>query len=282
MLVKLLMDDREYYFSVDNLCKDLFLRGQMDSQGFVFLSVLAGFNRIKMLTQEVELIRYVCINSQHIEFRQGLDGIDRIRKRDGWQQWVLSKEDRDPSAQNDGSVQSPQQRVLHSQSFDVAQALDNHAEPSKQFSSSSHSVDEGMFRMSNGVPPPFVPIPSASANSSNMTEGPLTQTPLSAAVPDFAPSAPPSTDQALPSTDRGPLPMDPTVPAASAFTDDQVESLMIVVRKPVNPSASPPFPPASSRTLSNGSIDGRTGNEALSKFEEHQPKLRIEDGESHV
>lgn len=273
------MNDREYYFSVDNLCKDLFLRGQMDSQGFVFLSVLAGFNRIKMLTQEMELIRYVCINSQHIEFRQGPDGIDRIRKRDGWQQWVLSKADRDPSAQNDGSVQTPQARVLHSESFEVAQTLDNHTEPNKQFNSSSHSVDEGMFRMSNGVPPPFVPIPSASAHRSNMTEGPSTQTPLSAAVPDFAPSAQPPTDNAPPSMDHGASPMDQ---AASAFTDDQVESLMIVVRKPVKPLASPPFPPSSSRTLSNGSINCRTDNETLSKFAEDQPKLRIEDGESHV
>lgn len=276
------MDHREYYFSVDNLCKDLFLRGQMDSQGFVFLSVLAGFNRIKMLTQEMELIRYVCINSQHIEFRQGRDGIDRIRKRDGWQQWVLSKEDRDPSAQNDGSVQTPQQRVLHSQSFDVAQTPDKHAETNKQSSSSSHSVDEGVFRMPNGVPPPFVPIPSAPANNLNMTEGPLTQTPLSAAVPDFAPSAPRPTDLALPRTDHEPSSMDQTVPAASAFTDDQIESLIIVVRKPVNSSASSAFPPELSRTLSNGSVNGRTDNEALSKFEEHQPKLRIEDGESHV
>lgn len=276
------MNGREYYFSVDNLCKDLFLRGQMDSQGFVFLSVLAGFNRIKMLTQEMELIRYVCINSQHIEFRQGRDGIDRIRKRDGWQQWVLSKEDRDPSAQNDGSVQTPQQRVLHSQSFDVSQAPDKHAEPNKQSSSSSHSVDEGVFRMPNGVSPPFVPISSASVNILNMTEGPLTQTPLSAAVPDFAPSAPQPTDLALPSTDHGPTSVDQAVPATSAFTDDQIESLIIVVRKPVNPTASSPFLPALSPTLSNGSINGRTDNEALSKFEEYQPKLRIEDGESHV
>lgn len=274
------MDDREYYFSVDNLCKDLFLRGQMDSQGFVLLSVLAGFNRIKMLTQEMELIRYVCINSQHIEFRQGRDGIDRIRKRDGWQQWVLSKEDPDPSAQNDGSVQTPQQRVLHSQSFDVAQAPDKHAEPNKQSSYSSHSMDEGVFRVSNGVSPPFVPISSASANI--VTEGPLTQTPLSAAVPDFAPSAPQPTDRALSSTDHGPTSVDQAVPATSAFTDDQIESLIIVVRKPANPSASSPYPPALSPTLSNGSINGRTDNEAHSKFEEFQPKLRIEDGESHV
>lgn len=275
------MDNREYYFSVDNLCKDLFLRRQMDSQGFVLLSVLAGFNRIKMLTQEMELIRYVCINSQQIEFRQGRDGIDRIRKRDGWQQWVLSK-DRDPSAQNDGSVQTPQQHVLHSQSFDIAQPPDKHAEPNKQSSYSSHSVDEGVFRMSNGASPPFVPISSASANILNVTEGPLTQTPLSAVVPDFAPSASQPTDLALPSTDHGPSSVDQAVLATSAFTDDQIESLIIVVRKPANPSASSPYPPALSPTLSNGSINGRTDNEEHSMFEEFQPKLRIEDGESHV
>ncbi|OCK78937.1 hypothetical protein K432DRAFT_279072, partial [Lepidopterella palustris CBS 459.81] len=45
---------REYYFSVDNLCKDMFLRKRMDSKGFVLLSVIAEFNRIKQLTPDIE------------------------------------------------------------------------------------------------------------------------------------------------------------------------------------------------------------------------------------
>ncbi|KAF2018875.1 hypothetical protein BU24DRAFT_106974 [Aaosphaeria arxii CBS 175.79] len=92
----------EYYFSVENLCKDIFLRKHMDSQGFVFLSVLADFNRIKQLTTNIDIIKHVCHASPTIEYRVGVDGRDRLRRREGWEQWVLSSSDRDPSAQNDG------------------------------------------------------------------------------------------------------------------------------------------------------------------------------------
>ncbi len=245
----------------------------MDSQGFVFLGVCASFNRIKMLTQEMELIRYVCINSPNIEFRQGPDGIDRLRKREGWQQWVLNKEDRDPSAQNDGPIQPQQQPGLHSQPFDV-QSSEDRSGVSKLCSPSSHVADESMSPLSNGIPPPFVPIPANTAPNGNMTECSFTQTPLSAEVPDFAPAVPQLRDHETSSNVRN-------VPVTSAFTDEQVENLTIVIRKPVNPSSSPPFPSASSRTFSNGSIDTRTINDALSKFEERQSWANLtEDGES--
>lgn len=35
----------EYYFSVENLCKDLFLRSKMDQDGWIPLLVVANFNR---------------------------------------------------------------------------------------------------------------------------------------------------------------------------------------------------------------------------------------------
>lgn len=267
---------REYYFSVDNLCKDMFLRKHMDSQGFVFLSVLANFNRIKLLTQEVELIRYVCLNSPNIEFRQGSDGVDRLRKREGWQQWILNKEDRDPSAQNDGSVQMQQPRTPHSQMFEIPQSSDDRLGVSTQFSPTSHVMDESLYPLANGAPSPFAPAPTTASTNGIMTDGQFAQTQLSAAVPDFAPAVPSVNNRGFP-------PADQNVPATSSFTDEQVESLMIVVRKPVNSSASspPPFPSASSRTFSNGSIDSRTISDELSKFEEPQSKLDVtKDNES--
>jgi len=39
----------EYYFSVENLCKDTFLRSIMNSEGFVPLEIVANFNRVKYL-----------------------------------------------------------------------------------------------------------------------------------------------------------------------------------------------------------------------------------------
>jgi hypothetical protein len=41
----------EYYFSAENLAKDLYLRQQMGQEGWVSIHVIAGFNRLrKMLT----------------------------------------------------------------------------------------------------------------------------------------------------------------------------------------------------------------------------------------
>lgn len=40
---------REYYFSEDNLVKDLFLRKKMDKQGWVKLELVLSFNKVKEL-----------------------------------------------------------------------------------------------------------------------------------------------------------------------------------------------------------------------------------------
>ncbi|KAG1466327.1 hypothetical protein G6F46_002030 [Rhizopus delemar] len=78
------MQQIEYYFSIDNLCKDLFLRKQMDSNGFIDLSFIANFNRVKGLTTDLDLIREALDNSQVVE-RKG----DKLRKREGWEMWVM-------------------------------------------------------------------------------------------------------------------------------------------------------------------------------------------------
>lgn len=92
----------EYYFSIDNLLKDMYLRRHMDSQGFVSLEFIAGFNRIKNLSTDLELIKLVCQQSSDIEYRTSEHGQDRLRRRDGWAQWVLKMEERDESARNEG------------------------------------------------------------------------------------------------------------------------------------------------------------------------------------
>ena len=47
---------REYYFSDENLTKDFFLRRQMDSDGWVFISLIASFHRMKNLTNDINVI----------------------------------------------------------------------------------------------------------------------------------------------------------------------------------------------------------------------------------
>lgn len=246
----------------------MFLRKHMDSQGFVFLSVLAKFNRIRQLTQDMELIRHVCLNSPNIEFRQGTDGIDRLRKREGWQQWVLNMEERDSSAQNDGLTPSQQPRVPHLPISDAPYGYDERQGPLPKFNGAITRPEDTQYMPSDGMAAPFVPsapAPLVMANG-NISDASVTQTPLSAEVPDFAPG--------IPSLYTRSLSLDASPNGASSFTDEQVESLMIVVRKPINPSTPlpPPFHSQSSRTFSNGSIDGRTIHDELFKLEERQSR----------
>ncbi|KAL8705884.1 MAG: hypothetical protein Q9201_001032 [Fulgogasparrea decipioides] len=238
----------EYYFSVDNLCKDLYLRKHMDSQGFVFLSVLAKFNRIQQLTQDLELIRCVCLNSPQIEFRTGSDGYDRLRKRDGWQQWVLAIEDRDPSVQNDGPSQVQQPFFPQQPTYGApCNAEDRQV-------SSPRSTDNNFYQPSKAVSVPYLPGSPSRPIINGTEDGSLiAQTPLSTAVPDFASGL-------IPTEHLEPTSMEAYPAMENTFTDEQVDLLMIVVRKSPHHQTqiSPPFHCANSRTFSNGSIDSRT------------------------
>ena len=250
----------------------MFLRKHMDSQGFVFLSVIAKFNRIKQLTQEMDLIRYVCMNSPNIEFQTGVDGVDRLRKRDGWQQWILSKEERDPSAQTDGPTEVQQPFVLGSHLYDVPPILDEQQTMSPQ---SNYKMDGGSYSSGGGPPPPYFPNMTIN-NPAKKSTNESSQTTLSAAVPEFAPAVSQFSSRGLQQSEVNPS-------GTKFFTDEQVESLMIVVRKPINPvgSPSPSNFPSSSRTFSNGSIDGRTINDEISKYEERQSRPVINGDSTH-
>jgi hypothetical protein len=97
----------EYYFSIDNLCKDLFLRKHMDGQGYVPLSVIANFKRIKTLTEgnmSMDNLRYACQQVKSVEVLPGIDGDDCLRRREGWRDFVLPIEDRVESARHDGAL----------------------------------------------------------------------------------------------------------------------------------------------------------------------------------
>lgn len=95
-----------YYFSLENLLKDMFLRSHMDSQGFVALSLIANFKKMKELTTDLEFIKSVCLQLGDLEMRVGLDGQDRLRKKDGWETFVLSMDKRVPEAKHDGPPSS--------------------------------------------------------------------------------------------------------------------------------------------------------------------------------
>lgn len=103
----------EYYFSLDNLLKDMYLRKNMDSQGFVYLEVIASFNRVKTLTQDWELLKQVCLHSELVQIRVGEDGKERVRKIREHEQFILPMEDRFPAARHEGptKLEMPEQRA---------------------------------------------------------------------------------------------------------------------------------------------------------------------------
>ena len=238
----------------------MFLRKHMDSQGFVFLTVLMNFNRIKLLTTDVELVRYVCRMSTEMEFQTGLDGIDRVRKAEGWQQWVLSMEDREPTARNEVPVLMQHIQLPPSMSWDPYRVSNGIStlSPLGTFPIIPNRMGVSTAQTSNGVTlvsPSTLPDGLVNGYHNN---GLITHTPLSAAVPDFTPHL------QLLSNDSSPTLESTTT--KNTFSDEQVESLMIVIRKQQNSTtpARVPFPSAASRTFSNGSIDSATISDEIS------------------
>jgi len=84
----------------------MYLRKNMDSQGFVLLRVIAEFRRIKALLGDSSMsygqLRDVAQQVRNIEYVVGEDGEDRLRSRENWKDFVLPMEERLPQAQTDG------------------------------------------------------------------------------------------------------------------------------------------------------------------------------------
>ncbi|KAL0923523.1 hypothetical protein M5K25_007583 [Dendrobium thyrsiflorum] len=79
----MLLKQIDYYFSPENLCKDTYLRNCMDEQGWVHISVIAGFNRVKQLTNNIQYIIDTLRLSSVVEV-QG----EKIRRRNDWSKWL--------------------------------------------------------------------------------------------------------------------------------------------------------------------------------------------------
>ncbi|CAH9088319.1 unnamed protein product [Cuscuta epithymum] len=74
----------DYYFSNDNLIKDVFLRENMDEQGWVPIKLIAGFKRVSMLTDSVRAISEALQASGVVEIQDG-----KVRRRDDWMKWIV-------------------------------------------------------------------------------------------------------------------------------------------------------------------------------------------------
>ena len=214
----------------------MYLRRHMDSQGFVSLEFITGFNRIKHLSTDLELIRLVCQQSNVIEYRTSEDGQDRLRRREGWDQWVLDMADRDKSAQNEGPKELHRPPVPHPAGFDQSNPPQWQA-MSTGMPTGMHGND-GSYAQMNGYH--GIPQDAGLAVPENLPNGTATEGPNGDAVTNGHPTE------------------SSTVVSGDSFSDAQVESLTVIVRKQ-DQSLSPALPPSASRTFSNGSIDSKHG-----------------------
>ena len=161
----------------------------MDSQGWVPLSVIANFKRIKTLTEDnmtIETLRYVCQTVKSVEFLPGADGDDRLRRRDNWRDFVLPHEERFESARHDGPVHNPEQfnRTSAPEQVPATEAgfpINQMRSPSMGFAPSN-----GLYHASS----PMSYIPGA-PNDPQILNGPFVS---------------PFDDQLVESTQRPPLP----------------------------------------------------------------------------
>lgn len=204
----------------------------MDSQGFVSLDFIAAFNRIKNLTTDIELLKLVCQQSSHVQYRTGEDGRDRLRRREGWEQWVLSMAERDESAQNEGPKELHNPPVPNPAGFD-------------QSNPPQYPTMHTGFGNDVSVPNPFVPSApqdAAAAPTEDLANGTSPEGVNGTAVPNGQP-------------------IEESTKAVSAepdsFSDAQMESLTVIVRKQNKSLAA--LRPSASRTFSNGSLDSKSG-----------------------
>ena len=259
--------DREYYFSIDNMVKDVFLRKHMDSQGYIFLNIIAEFNRLKQLTTDYELLRSVCLQSTTIEIRIGDDGKDRLRKVGDWERWILPMAERDLSAQNDGpaSVRRPSESIVRQHD----QIPFHPRSPASAGQQSSFGKSDRPLQMMNGGPTPFYPSG------------------MDPSYGEFAGSEETRGRQAKPAQHRDngsphvngfSAPAEETNGEPDTFPSSQIDGLTVVVRKHEITQRRTPFHNTGSRTFSNGSIDSRNIMEEVSKTQpqEQAPKVNGE------
>lgn len=210
VVMQLLKNQIEYYFSIENLCKDMYLRKRMDGQGFVNLHFVAAFKRIRELTSDMGMIRAVCEASMELDFVVGEDDLERLRRRSGWQNFVLPMEERDDFARHNG----PTHITFKNRPY-------------------AFPMFNGMAPAPYGMSPPLAYNPQGDAQLQlqqlperhgmngvvNGTYAGPTQ--LSAEVPDFSPSGSAMVGAAVPSKEAGVMTADGGAKARGAGPDDE-------------------------------------------------------------
>lgn len=96
----------EYYFGMENLLKDVYLRKHMNEEGWVPISLLQGFPRIQQITHDPSILVDAITTSQLIEISPQNT---HMRLKNEWPRWILAPQ-QGASAAPVASA-APQQRL---------------------------------------------------------------------------------------------------------------------------------------------------------------------------
>lgn len=81
----LINNNSEFYFSPDNLVRDIFLRQHMDVDGFVPLAFVGSFQAVYSVHQDYPSLLTAVKDSELVELDEENE---KVRLRDGWQKWL--------------------------------------------------------------------------------------------------------------------------------------------------------------------------------------------------
>lgn len=93
----------EYYFGIDNLCRDIYLRKNMNNEGWISLNLISNFNRVRDLKIEIPRMVEALKDSQVVEVKD-----ECIRRRDDWARWTFPPRV-DVTSQTQSSTPQPQE-----------------------------------------------------------------------------------------------------------------------------------------------------------------------------
>ena len=131
----------EYYFSRENLQKDIFLRRKMDPEGYLPVTLVASFNRVRSLTNDVTFIVDSVQDSKVVEVKDG-----KFRPIDDPDSWPIAADQPDP-------VLSPKPEVQLDPAPDTPNIT---AATTTTAAVASHDLDSAKTTLNPNVPE-FVP-----------------------------------------------------------------------------------------------------------------------------
>ncbi|PIO76464.1 la domain protein [Teladorsagia circumcincta] len=141
----------EYYFSADNLQKDFFLRRKMNSEGFLPITLIASFPRVRSLTQDLTLICEGLRDSEKVELSEDAN---MVRPRLNPTEWPLT-----PTVHPAQPTSSQSETVTNTASGSTAEPSASQVKAQQE--QQPKQSDKGAVPSKTEAPTPSIQAPAA-------------------------------------------------------------------------------------------------------------------------